>query len=153
MRSLLTPLLALLLSAGSAFAQDMIWADYGIGFKLPPGMKVTRNDTATFTAQGNGLVLMLHVVKDREITEDNLGEALVSMATESGYPAVTEPGKLAIDDLEGLFVEGAMDGAKAFVLAMMDSLSDTNYRAIILFNDRSRNPAIDLLHSFYAYDE
>lgn len=151
MRHLL--LLAFLLPAGCAFAQDMIWDDYGIGFKLPPGMKVTENTGESFTAEGNGLVLMLQPVKDRTVTEDDLAEAAVTMAVEAGYKAVTEADELELDDLFGYYIEGEMDGAKAFVIAMMDTLSDNNYLAIILFNDRSRNSAVDLANSFYAYDE
>lgn len=146
-------LAALLLAVLPAAAQDMIWDDYGIGFKLPPGMKVTRDDTLTFTAQGNGLVLMLYAETTRVFTEEDLGKTVVSIAAETGYTAVSEPAPLDIDDLYGLFVEGALDGGKAFVLGIMNSLNDTGYRAVILFNDRSRNPAIDLLHSFYAYNE
>lgn len=151
MRNLL--LLAFLLIAGSAFAQDMIWDDYGIGFKLPPGMKVTENDGESFTAEGNGLVLMLQPVKDRTVTEEDLAQAALTMAVEAGYKAVSDADELELDDLYGYYIEGEMDGAKAFVIAMMDTLSANNYLAIILFNDRSRNPAVDLANSFYAYDE
>lgn len=151
MRNLL--LLAFLLIAGSAFAQDMIWDDYGIGFKLPPGMKVTENDGESFTAEGNGLVLMLQPVKDRTVTEEDLAQAALTMAVEAGYKAVSDADELELDDLYGYYIEGEMDGAKAFVIAMMDTLSANNYLAIILFNDRSRNSAVDLANSFYAYDE
>jgi hypothetical protein len=147
------PLAALLLAALPATAQDMVWDDYGIGFKLPPGMKVTENNGESFTAEGNGLVLVLQPVKDRTVTEDDLAEAAVTMAVEAGYTTVTEADALELDDLYGYYIEGEMDGAKAFVIAMMDTLSANNYLAIILFNDRSRNSAVDLANSFYAYGE
>ncbi|MBP6184010.1 MAG: hypothetical protein KA479_03660 [Saprospiraceae bacterium] len=132
---------------------DMIWDAYGLGFTLEKGMKITENDGETFTAERNDLFLTIVPIKDREITEDDLSDAVVTMAGEMDYDSLTDADELELNDLFGYYVEGTKDGAHAVVIALMDVESANNYLAVIVFTPEVRNKAIQLARSFYAYDE
>lgn len=131
----------------------MIWEDYGLGFTLENGMKITENDGETFTAEREDLFLTIVPIKDRQITEADLSDAVVTMANEMEYDRLTDADELELNDLYGYFVEGTKDGANAVVIALMDVESANNYLAIIVFTPETRNKAIKLAHSFYAFDK
>ncbi len=142
-----------LLALPSLTAQtDMIWEDFGLGFRLPPGMVITENDGETFTAENDDLVLSIVPVKDRSFTEDDLADAVIAMADELEYDEITDAHELELNDLYGFYVEGDKDGVQAVVIALMDTLSANNYLAVIAYTKKARQKAIDLARSFYAFD-
>lgn len=148
--------LVLLLLSGFSFgltAQvDMIWDDYGLGFTLPRGLKITENDGDTFSAESDDLYMTILPIADRTITEFELADAVVAMATELEYDELTDADDLELDDLYGYYVEGQKDGTHAFVITLMDSQSSSNYLAVIVFTSENREKAIRLARSFYAYE-
>ncbi|MCF8239500.1 MAG: hypothetical protein K9I85_15160 [Saprospiraceae bacterium] len=131
---------------------DMVWDDYGLGFTLPRGLSITENDGDTFSAESDDLYLTILPIADRTITEDDLADAVVAMATEMEYDELTDADDLELNDLYGYYVEGEKDGARAFVIAMMDSQSATNFLAVIVFSPGRREQAMRLARSFYAYE-
>ncbi len=148
------PAIALLfLSVAPLQAQtDMIWDEYGLGFTLAKGMNITENDGETFTAEQNDLFLTIVPIKDRSVTETDLADVVVTMAEEMEYDQLTDADELELNDLYGYYVEGSKDGAKAVVIALMDVESANNYLAVIVYTPASRDRAIKLARSFYAYD-
>jgi hypothetical protein len=58
-----------------------------------------------------------------------------------------------LDDFMGYFVEGTRDGVGAFILALLDKKSSTNLVIVIVYtDDASREKAIKIGDSFYAFD-
>lgn len=152
MKRSLQTLLLVFVSFGLYAQTDMVWDDYGLGFTLPKGLTITENDGDTFSAEGNDLYLTILPIRDRTITEDDLADAVIAMATEMDYDDLTDADDLELNDLYGYYVEGEKDGAHAFVIAMMDTQSSTNYLAVVVFTPARREQAIRLARSFYAYE-
>lgn len=152
MKRSLQTLLLVFVSFGLHAQTDMVWDDYGLGFTLPRGLSITENDGDTFSAESDDLYLTILPIADRTITENDLADAVISMATEMDYDDLTDADALELRDLYGYYVEGKKDGAHAFVIAMMDTQSTTNYLAVIVFTPERREQAIRLARSFYAYE-
>lgn len=94
----------------------MVWDDYGLGFTLPKGLTITENDGDTFSAEGNDLYLTILPILDRTITEDDLADAVIAMATEMDYDDLTDADDLELNDLYGYYV-----GGKKMVLMHLSS--------------------------------
>jgi hypothetical protein len=148
--------LALFLSATITFQaqaqEEWVWDEYGIAFTIAKGMKVTQNDGETFTAERGNLFLTMTPIVDSDINEDDLAEAVIAMAVEMDYDGIEDADMLELNDLVGFYVEGTKDGAGAFVIALLDKESASNYLVIIVFDDDSRDEAMEIALSLYAYD-
>jgi hypothetical protein len=149
-------LLALFMSAAITFQaqaqEEWVWDEYGIAFTLAKGMKVTQNDGETFTAERNNLFITMAPIVDANINEDDLAEAVIDMAVEMDYDDIEDADELELGDLIGYYVEGTKDGAGAFVIALLDKESASNYLVIIVFDNNSRDEAMEIALSLYAYD-
>lgn len=149
-------ILALFMSLAITFQaqaqEEWVWDEYGLAFILAEGMKVTQNDGETFTAERSNLFLSMVPIVDSEINEDDLAEAVIAMAIEMEYDEIEDADELELNDLVGYYVEGSKDGAGAFVIALLDSESASNYLVVIVFNDDSREEAMEIALSLYAYD-
>ncbi len=152
MKRLLQTLFFLCCSFGLSAQVDMIWDDYGLGFTLPRGMAITENDGDTFSAESEDLYLTILPIHDQTITEADLADAVIAMATEMEYDDLTDADDLELNDLYGYYVEGRKDGALAFVIALMDTQSANNYLGVIVFTPERREQAIRLARSFFAYE-
>jgi hypothetical protein len=148
--------LALFLSTAITFQaqaqEEWVWDEYGIAFILADGMKVTQNDGETFTAERSNLMLTMTPIVDSDINEDDLAAAVISMAVDMEYDGIEDADALELNDLVGFYVEGTKDGAGAFVIALLDKESASNYLVIIVFDDDSRDEAMEMALSLYAYD-
>jgi hypothetical protein len=148
--------LALFLSAAITFQaqaqEEWVWDEYGLGFTIAKGMKVTQNDGETFTAERDNLLLTMTPIVDSDINEGDLAKAVIAMAVEMEYDGIEDADELELDDLVGYYVEGTKDGAGAFVIALLDKESASNYLVIIVFDDDSRDEAMEIALSLYAYD-
>ncbi len=138
----------------TAFAQqDWRWDDHGVGFTAPSNLRITTNNANEFVAEGSDLVLSIYVEQDGEVTEETLADALVAAAKEMEYEEITTVDELQIHDFMGYFVEGTRDGVGAFILALLDKKSSTNLVIVIVYtDDASREKAIKIGDSFYAFD-
>jgi hypothetical protein len=144
----------LLLINNLAYSQtEMVWDSYGLGFTLAKGMRITQNDGETFSAEKPNLFLTIQPVKNMEVTVEHLAEAVIEMATAMEYESISDADELELNDLYGFYVEGTSDGASSFVVAMMDVESHNNYLAVVVFTPETRDAAIELIISFFAYDE
>lgn len=132
---------------------EMQWDSYGLGFTIAKGMRIITNNGEEFTAERKELYLTIHPLTDENVTEDNLVDAVIAMAEEMEYDDISDADVLQLDDLIGVYIEGTTDGTSSFVIALMDTESAQNYIVIVVFTDEYRDTAIDMIHSFYPYDE
>lgn len=132
--------------------EEWVWDEYGIGFTIAEGMKVTQNDGETLTAERDNLFLTMTPIVDSDITEGDLAKAVFAMANEMEYDGIEDADELELNDLVGFYVEGTKDGAGVFVIALLDKESASNYLVIIVFDDDSRDEAMEMALSLYAYD-
>jgi len=149
---ILTLLLSVAITFQAQAQEEWVWDEYGIAFTLAKGMKVTQNDGETFTAERGNLFLTMVPIVDSNINEDDLAEAVIDMAVEMDYDDIEDADELELGDLIGYYVEGTKDGAGAFVIALLDKESASNYLVIIVFDDSSRDEAMEIALSLYAYD-
>lgn len=132
---------------------DMQWDSYGLGFTLERGMRITTNDGEEFTAERQELFITIHPLTNEYVTEDDLIDAVIMMAKDMEYDDISDADVLELDDLIGVYIEGKTEGTSSFVIALMDTESAQNYIVIVLFEDNFRDEAIDMILSFYPYDE
>jgi len=132
---------------------EMQWDSYGLGFTLERGMRIVTNNGEEFTAERKELYITIHPLTDEYVTEDHLVDAVVAMAEEMEYDDISDADVLELDDLFGVYIEGKTNGTSSFVIALMDTESAQNYIVIVIFTDEYRDAAIEMIHSFYPYDE
>lgn len=137
----------------TAAATDMVWDTYGLGFSLPKGMQITENNRDMFSAERDDLLLTIISFKENTIGPEDLADFLIAMAEEFKYDVVTDVDEIELDDLYGFYTEGGKDGGQALLVALMDEESDSNYFVILVYNDVSRDLAIETMISFYPYDK
>lgn len=132
---------------------DMQWDSYGLGFTLEKGMRILTNNGEEFTAERQELYLTIHPLTNEYVTEDDLIDAVITMAQEMDYDDISDADVLELSDLLGVYIEGKTNGTSSFVIALMDTESAQNYIVIVIFEDSYRDKAIRMVHSFYPYDE
>lgn len=137
----------------AAAATDMVWDTYGLGFSLPSGMQITENNRDIFSAERDDLLLTIIPFKEGSVNAEDLADFLIAMAERFEYDVVTDVDEVALDDLYGFYTEGEKDGGQALLVALMDEASDSNYFVILVYNDASRELAIETMISFYPYDK
>lgn len=131
---------------------EMQWDSYGLGFTLERGMRIVTNNGEEFTAERRELYITIHPLTNEYVTEDDLIDAVITMAQEMEYDDISDADVLELEDLLGVYIEGKTDGTSSFVIALMDTESDQNYIVIVIFEDSYRDKAIEMVHSFYPYD-
>ena len=142
-----------LLSTLSITAQvDMRWDLHGIGFEVPKNFIIQENNADAFTAGNDFLFLTIAPIQDASLTEEDLADAVVAMATEMEYDDISEGDEIEVGDLYGYYIKGVKDGAHAVVMAMLDVESSTNILVIIVYAEGFEDEAINMAASFYAYD-
>jgi hypothetical protein len=137
----------------TAAATDMVWDTYGLGFTLPNGMQITENNRDMFTAERDDLLLVIIPFKEGSVGPEDLADFLIAKAERFDYDVVTDVDEVELDDLYGFYTEGEKDGGQALLVALMDEESDSNYFVILVYNDASRDLAIETMISFYPYDK
>ena len=132
---------------------EMRWDSYGLGFTLEKGMNIITNNGEEFTAESKDIFLTIHPFTEVNVTEENLIEAVITMAEELELEDISDADVLELSDLYGVYIEGTTNSKSSFLIALMDTESAQNYIVIVLFTERSRDAAIRLVHSFFPYDE
>ncbi len=138
----------------TAFAQkDWRWDSHGVAFSAPANLHVTANTESEFTAENSDLLLTIYAEQDGAVTEETLADALIAAAHEMKYDHISDADALQIDDFAGYFVEGTKDGVGAVIITLLDHKSNTNLVVVMAYtSDASREKAIEVAHSFYAFD-
>ncbi len=152
-RHLLFSTLSFLLLSSALKAQvDMVWDNHGIGFKVPRGFVVKTNNDSEFTATNNEVWVTILPFQDEKVTEDDLADGLVEMATGLDYDLVTDADELELDDFVGFYVRGVKDGVSAILIGLLDTESSTNLFVVIAHTEDWEDEALLIANSFYAYD-
>ncbi|MCB0522467.1 MAG: hypothetical protein H6577_18220 [Lewinellaceae bacterium] len=131
---------------------QMHWDTHGVGFSVPNDFKIDINNGDEFTAGNDHLLLSIMPIQDETVTEDNLADAVVEMATAMDYDVVNEADAIDIDDFTGYYVKGSLDEAHVVVMALLDKKSSTNLLVVIAYDNGYENAAVKVARSFYAYD-
>ncbi|MCB0551909.1 MAG: hypothetical protein KDD02_00045 [Phaeodactylibacter sp.] len=145
-------LAAIIPSTLSAQTQ-MVWDDWGLGFTLAPGMRITENNGETFSAERDDLHLSITPVEDAWAYEEDLANAVLIMMDAMEFERITDADEMQLNDLYGYFIEGQSQGVQAVVMALMDTASHRNFLVTMVYLPESRNQAINLFKSMYAYGD
>lgn len=147
-----TAFLCLAATSLSAQMTDMHWDTHGVGFKVPNDFVIEANNAEEFSASNDNLFFSIVPIQDVEITDDDLAEAVVEMATALEYDDIEEGEAIEVDDFSGYYIKGRKDGTNAVVMAVLDKKSSTNLLVVIVYVDGFENQAIKIAASLYAYD-
>lgn len=135
-------------------AQDTYeWDSHGIGFTLPAGFEISTNTDEEFTAGNDQMSFSLIPWDDAEITEEQLGDVVVEIATELEYDDVHDAFDAKVDEFVGVGIYGTKDGVDAVIAAILDKTSGTNIIVIITYAPEFGEAAEDIYYSLYSYEK
>ena len=124
----------------SANAQQVYnWDEYGISFTLADDFKETVNNIEEFSASGDGMELVIIPFKDETIDDTDINAYTMSIAASLKLQRVDDISTIDINGFKGGYAEGVLDGAKIFIMGLIDPTSDTNFFVIITFLDQDEN--------------
>ncbi len=136
---------------GAAQAQtDYTWESYGLSFTVPAGFTETESNDEKFEGKSDAAkvhLLGLYPISDANITEDNLKEALIEMATASGME-VQDADHIEFNGFKGLYAEGEIEGIPTFFACMLDPNGELNFIVTIVHNNA--DAAIAIMKSIKA---
>jgi hypothetical protein len=132
----------LLFNATIYAQQKYTWDEYGISFTLADDFKETVNNIEEFSAVGDGMDLSIIPFKDGSIDDSDITAYTMSIAASLKLGRMDAVSVIDINGFKGGYAEGALDGAKIFIMGLIDPKSDTNFFIIITFLDNDGN-AVD----------
>ncbi len=140
MKTSLILLFASFLSLSTAFSQqNYTWNEYGISFTLADDFKETVNNIEEFSAVGDGMDLSIIPFKDETIDDSDINAYTMSIAASLKLQRIDDVSVIDINGFKGGYAEGASDGARIFIMGLIDPNSDTNFFVIITFLDDDKN--------------
>ncbi|MBK8516997.1 MAG: hypothetical protein IPL55_12170 [Saprospiraceae bacterium] len=122
--------------------QQYTWEEYGISFTLADDFKESVNSIDEFSASGDGMELSIIPFKDDAIDDSDIHAYTMSIAESLNLERVDDVNTIDINGFKGGYAEGVQNGAKIFVMGLIDPDSETNFFVIITFQDEDQN-AID----------
>lgn len=126
----------------AAAQQNYTWDEYGISFSLADDFRETVNNIEEFSAKGDGMDMSIIPFKDETIDDADITTYTMSIAASLELGRIDDVSKIDINGFKGGYAEGEKDGAKIFIMGLIDPNSDTNFFIIISFLDQDQN-AID----------
>ncbi|MBK8624229.1 MAG: hypothetical protein IPN86_01230 [Saprospiraceae bacterium] len=140
MRPLFILLFSLVLfSAQSIAQQSYTWEDYGISFTLADDFKETVSTGEEFSATGDGMDLTIIPFTDETIDDTDITGYTMSIAASLKLGRIDDISTINFNGFKGGYAEGELDGAKIFLMGVIDPNSDTNFFVIITFLDGDAN--------------
>lgn len=131
----------------SANAQQVYnWDEYGISFTLADDFKETVNNIEEFSATGDGMELAIIPFKDETIDDADINAYTMSIAASLKLQRVDDISVIDINGFKGGYAEGVLDGAKIFIMGLIDPTSDTNFFVIITFLDQDENATAEAVN-------
>ena len=125
---------------GNAKAQQVYtWDEYGISFTLADDFKESVNNIDEFSATGDGMELAIIPFKDETIDDTDINAYTMSIAASLKLQRVDDISVIDFNGFKGGYAEGALDGARIFIMGLIDPTSDTNFFVIITFLDDDKN--------------
>jgi hypothetical protein len=135
--------LLFLLFAMSSYVNTLIykvyvWEKYKIQVTVPDDFKVTKNTNEDFEMVGVGMNLGMYIFQG-DISMDDLEEATVAGAEAMNLTELDQAHATKINQLEGFYVEGYLDGYRVMFAGLMDKRTKTNLFVTITFADDDEN--------------
>lgn len=149
-KSILSPFFVVLLMSTIFHIQaqeQWTWNDYNLTFTTPAGFKVEKSTGEEFSGKSDRSKIYLfaiYPVKDENITEENLGEAVQIMASEARMN-VQDMQNISFNGFTGKYAEGTIEGVPSFFCCILDPDSDNNFIISIVHNNT--DAAIKLMKS------
>jgi len=131
----------------STVAQQVYtWDEYGISFTLADDFKETVNNIEEFSASGDGMELAIIPFKDETISDSDINTYTMSIASSLKLQRVDDISVIDINGFKGGYAEGVLDGAKIFIMGLIDPDSATNFFVIITFLDQDENATAEAVN-------
>jgi hypothetical protein len=121
---------------------EYTWEEYGISFSLADDFKETVNNIEEFSATGDGMEMSIIPFKDGSIDDNDITTYTMSVAASLKLDKIEDISTIDINGFKGGYAEGVQDGAKIFIMGLIDPDSETNFFVMIVFQDKDQN-AID----------
>lgn len=115
------------------------WEEYGISFTLAEDFRETVNNIDEFSAVGDGMDMSIIPFKDGSIDDTDISAYTMSIAAELKLQRIDDISVIDVNGFKGGYAEGALDGARIFIMGLIDPTSDTNFFVIITFLDDDGN--------------
>lgn len=147
-------ILFLALSLSLSAQQQYTWEEYGISFTLADDFKETVNNIEEFSADGDGMSMSIIPFKDESIDDSDITKYTIGIAKSLNLEGIDDVDVISINNFEGGYVEGVKDGAKIFLMGLIDPNSATNFFVIITFIDQDTEAikeAINICKSIKKY--
>lgn len=143
-QSLLAVLFVLATLSANA-QQQFVWNQYKIAMTLHDDFKVTKNTDTEFRASGVGMEVYVDVWENKNVSLDNMDEALIAYANSSKMDNLDTAHEVHINGLEGYYIEGERNGDRIMIVGLIDPNSHTNFVVEINFDDTDKNAERDAL--------
>lgn len=115
-----------------------VWEKYKIQITVPDDFKVTKNTDEDFEMVGEGMELSIGIFEG-SISLDDLEEATIAGAKAIKMTEIDQAHETKINQLEGFFVEGFLDGDRVMFAGLLDPRTKTNIFVAITFADDDNN--------------
>lgn len=136
-----TKLLFLLFAfASSSFTVDNIyvWDKYKLQITVPDDFEVVKNTDEEFEMSGDGMELAISIFAEK-ITLADLEEATVAGAEAMKLTEIDQAHETKINQLDGFYVEGYLEGHRVMFAGLMDQRTKTTLFVAITFADDDEN--------------
>lgn len=124
------------------------WKQYGLSFTAPSSMKVTTNDAVSFAAESNDLHISIEVMDYEGISPETMAAALGQAAGELGMASDSEIGELGLTTLEGIYIDGLVDGIPTTLVLLYDTESNIALLSSLVYSEEYIQKATDVVNSF-----
>jgi hypothetical protein len=129
--------------AMSSFVNSLIykvyvWDKYRIQVTVPDDFRITKNTSEDFEMEGVGMDLGIHIFEG-DITLEDLEEATVAGAEALNLTEIDQAHATKINQLDGFYVEGYLEGHRVMFAGLMDKRTQTNLFVAISFADDDEN--------------
>lgn len=132
--------------------QNYTWSEYGLSFSLADDFKEDVNNAEEFSATGDGMNMAIIPFKDADFDDTDIAAFTIAIAASMDLGRVDDVNVIDINGFQGGYAEGEKDGAKIFLMGLIDPDSDTNFFVIITFLDQDENAtqeAINICQSIH----
>ncbi len=132
--------------------QNYTWDEYGLSFSLADDFKEEVNNAEEFSANGDGMNMAIIPFKDADFDDEDITAFTLAIAASLDLGRVDDVNTIDINGFKGGYAEGEKDGAKIFIMGLIDPDSDTNFFVLITFLDQDENAtqeAINICQSIH----
>lgn len=124
----------------SSFTFDnvYVWEKYRLQITVPDDFEVVKNTDEEFEMEGDGMELAISIFAEK-ITLADLEEATVAGAKAIKMTEIDQAHATKINQLDGFYVEGFLEGDRVMFAGLMDQRTKTTLFVAITFADDDAN--------------